>query len=301
MMDRGNHPIVFDVFAHEKDLNNSIINAAFLLLYKDLIRLFASYNEGMINLIEKYFTLKLKECRLGMDLYHNFPGILDKITEFLTLAEGLGIGDKDSLGLQPVPEKVIHAMEQHLAILESKKGSDNEDDSGVDHRTPSRPAPPKKPNVPVPLPPTKPDELRSQVTDQLADLVAPESEDASHTGTDAQIARGAATINAEEAHDAEGADQHAACPTVVVNDEVSVLSAGNDTVGWLEAVDVYNSGPSGTGGRQAIGDVGNRLVYGVRTFPWAMELLRHPGGGTGSDSQTLSPEPHMRMDCRRSK
>uniref|UniRef100_A0A8C1GTK4 Synaptosome associated protein 91b n=2 Tax=Cyprinus carpio TaxID=7962 RepID=A0A8C1GTK4_CYPCA len=39
----------FDV--HPKDLNNGIINAAFLLLFKDLIKLFASYNDGIINLL----------------------------------------------------------------------------------------------------------------------------------------------------------------------------------------------------------------------------------------------------------
>uniref|UniRef100_A0A094ZIL1 Phosphatidylinositol-binding clathrin assembly protein LAP n=1 Tax=Schistosoma haematobium TaxID=6185 RepID=A0A094ZIL1_SCHHA len=113
--------------ALEKDLNNAIINAAFLLLYKDLIRLFASYNEGMINLI----------------------GLLSKLTEFLALAESLGIGDKDSLGLQPVPEKVIQAMEQHLQILESKKGSDDEDE---ETHTSTKPNVPKKPTLPVPIP-----------------------------------------------------------------------------------------------------------------------------------------------------
>lgn len=48
--------------AQEKDLNNAIINAAFLLLYKDLIRLFASYNEGMINLIGKILSKRFIQC-----------------------------------------------------------------------------------------------------------------------------------------------------------------------------------------------------------------------------------------------
>ncbi|KAA0192575.1 Phosphatidylinositol-binding clathrin assembly protein [Fasciolopsis buskii] len=211
--------------AQEKDLNNAIINAAFLLLYKDLIRLFASYNEGMINLIEKYFTLKLKECRLGMELYHNFPGILDKITEFLTLAESLGIGDKDSLGLQPVPEKVIHAMEQHLAILESKKGSDDEEEAAVDHRTP-RPAPPKKPAVPVPLPASKPAEPKPKPMEHpTPDRVTSVQEtttavvpSAAESQEDAETTQPA--TNTEE----EQEDQSAIRPTVVVNDEEGLPS-----------------------------------------------------------------------------
>uniref|UniRef100_A0A3Q3MPB9 Clathrin coat assembly protein AP180-like n=1 Tax=Mastacembelus armatus TaxID=205130 RepID=A0A3Q3MPB9_9TELE len=39
----------FDV--HPKELNNGIINAAFMLLFKDLVKLFASYNDGIINLL----------------------------------------------------------------------------------------------------------------------------------------------------------------------------------------------------------------------------------------------------------
>lgn len=54
----------FFLQVHPKDLNNGIINAAFMLLFKDLIKLFASYNDGIINLlgmrcfIETFITLR---------------------------------------------------------------------------------------------------------------------------------------------------------------------------------------------------------------------------------------------------
>lgn len=35
------------------ELTNGVINAAFMLLFKDAIRLFAAYNEGIINLLGK--------------------------------------------------------------------------------------------------------------------------------------------------------------------------------------------------------------------------------------------------------
>ena len=35
------------------DLNNGVINSAFMLLFRDLIRLFACYNDGIINLLGK--------------------------------------------------------------------------------------------------------------------------------------------------------------------------------------------------------------------------------------------------------
>lgn len=42
---------LFQVNANE--LTNGVINAAFMLLFKDAIRLFAAYNEGIINLLGK--------------------------------------------------------------------------------------------------------------------------------------------------------------------------------------------------------------------------------------------------------
>lgn len=45
----------FDCSAN--DLTNGVVNTAFLLLFRDLIRLFACYNDGIINLLGKHFTL----------------------------------------------------------------------------------------------------------------------------------------------------------------------------------------------------------------------------------------------------
>uniref|UniRef100_A0A5K3F015 ENTH domain-containing protein n=1 Tax=Mesocestoides corti TaxID=53468 RepID=A0A5K3F015_MESCO len=123
--------VLFEFEATEKDLNNLIINAAFILLYKDLIRLFASYNEGMMNLVEKFFSMKRSHCRTALELYRDFPNIMTKVDEFLTVAERLGIGDKEAMGLHPVPPQILEAMEQHLALLNKTKkpGDDDHDDA----------------------------------------------------------------------------------------------------------------------------------------------------------------------------
>lgn len=36
---------------HAQELNNGVINACFLLLFKDLIKLYACYSDGIINLL----------------------------------------------------------------------------------------------------------------------------------------------------------------------------------------------------------------------------------------------------------
>ena len=41
----------FDLYVQPNELTNGVINACFVLLSKDLIRLFACYNDGIINLL----------------------------------------------------------------------------------------------------------------------------------------------------------------------------------------------------------------------------------------------------------
>lgn len=69
------------------DLNNGVINMCFMLLFKDLIRLFASYNDGIINLLEKFFDMNKKQCKEALDIYKKFLVRMDKVSEFLKVAE----------------------------------------------------------------------------------------------------------------------------------------------------------------------------------------------------------------------
>ncbi|CAB1352933.1 unnamed protein product, partial [Coregonus sp. 'balchen'] len=99
----------FNVNANE--LTNGVINAAFMLLFKDSIRLFAAYNEGIINLLEKYFDMKKTQCKEGLDVYKKFLTRMTRISEFLKVAEA--------------PSSLLDALEQHLASLEGKKVKDS--------------------------------------------------------------------------------------------------------------------------------------------------------------------------------
>ena len=68
-------------------MNNGVINACFMLLFRDLIRLFACYNDGIINLLEKYFEMQKKQARDALDLYKKFLIRMDRVAEFLKVAE----------------------------------------------------------------------------------------------------------------------------------------------------------------------------------------------------------------------
>ncbi|XP_060942338.1 phosphatidylinositol binding clathrin assembly protein a isoform X1 [Limanda limanda] len=116
-------PPVFQVNANE--LTNGVINAAFLLLFKDAIRLFAAYNEGIINLLEKYFDMKKVQCKDGLDIYKKFLTRMTRISEFLKVAEQVGIDRGDIPDLSQAPSSLLDALEQHLASLEGKKVKDS--------------------------------------------------------------------------------------------------------------------------------------------------------------------------------
>ena len=64
-----------------------VINTCFMLLFRDLIRLFACYNDAIINLLEKYFDMNKKQCRDALDLYKKFLTRMDRVGEFLKVAE----------------------------------------------------------------------------------------------------------------------------------------------------------------------------------------------------------------------
>ncbi|XP_069175808.1 phosphatidylinositol-binding clathrin assembly protein LAP isoform X16 [Procambarus clarkii] len=121
----------FDCTANE--LTNGVINSGFMLLFRDLIRLFACYNDGIINLLEKYFEMNKKQARDALDCYKKFLIRMDRVAEFLKVAESVGIdkgdipdltkGSKNGCGSQgaSAPSSLLDALEAHLASLEGKK------------------------------------------------------------------------------------------------------------------------------------------------------------------------------------
>ncbi|XP_077294758.1 phosphatidylinositol-binding clathrin assembly protein lap isoform X18 [Arctopsyche grandis] len=111
----------FDCTAN--DLTNGVINMCFTLLFRDLIRLFACYNDGIINLLEKYFDMNKKQCRDALDLYKKFLIRMDRVGEFLKVAENVGIDKGDIPDLTKAPSSLLDALESYLASLEGKKGS----------------------------------------------------------------------------------------------------------------------------------------------------------------------------------
>ncbi|XP_062850393.1 phosphatidylinositol-binding clathrin assembly protein isoform X2 [Trichomycterus rosablanca] len=120
---------LLDFQANPNELTNGVINTAFMLLFKDSIRLFAAYNEGVINLLEKYFDMKKNQCKDALDIYKKFLYRMTKLSEFLKVAEQVGIDQGDIPDLTQAPSSLLEALEQHLASLEGKKTKEFSADS----------------------------------------------------------------------------------------------------------------------------------------------------------------------------
>uniref|UniRef100_A0AAF5DAS7 ENTH domain-containing protein n=2 Tax=Strongyloides stercoralis TaxID=6248 RepID=A0AAF5DAS7_STRER len=107
---------------NSSDLNNGVINCSFILLFRDLIRLFACYNDGIINLLEKFFETNKKQCREALDAYKSFLARLDKVAEFLRIAESVGIDRGEIPDLTRAPASLLEALETHVYHLEGGRG-----------------------------------------------------------------------------------------------------------------------------------------------------------------------------------
>nr|XP_029485100.1 clathrin coat assembly protein AP180-like isoform X1 [Oncorhynchus nerka] len=112
----------FDV--HPNELTNGVINACFLLMFKDLIKLYACYNDGIINLLEKFFQMKRGQCKDGLEIYKRFLTRMTRVSEVFKIAETIGIDKNDIPELTQAPESLLQSLETHLNTLEGKKPED---------------------------------------------------------------------------------------------------------------------------------------------------------------------------------
>ncbi|TDH12318.1 hypothetical protein EPR50_G00070930 [Perca flavescens] len=129
---------LLDFEVHAQDLNNGVINACFLLLFKDLIKLYACYNDGIINLLEKFFQMKRSQCKDGLEIYKRFLTRMTRVSEFFKIAEQVGIDKNDIPELTQAPESLLESLETHLNTLEGKKPLHNRVEHHVNGGLPLR-------------------------------------------------------------------------------------------------------------------------------------------------------------------
>lgn len=64
-----------------------------------------------------------KQCKEALDIYKKFLVRMDKVGEFLKVAENVGIDKGDIPDLTKAPSSLLEALEQHLHYVEGKNKS----------------------------------------------------------------------------------------------------------------------------------------------------------------------------------
>lgn len=95
---------------------NPVVNSAFQLLHRDLVRLYATYNDAMIVVISKFYDMKMSHCKIAFKIYKDFLDHLDQFKKFFELAERVGcIVDKgDVPDLSKAPRQLLAPFQEHV-------------------------------------------------------------------------------------------------------------------------------------------------------------------------------------------
>jgi hypothetical protein len=92
---------------------------------QDLIKLYAVYNDALINILEKFFEMTKPQCKEAMAAYKKFITRQEPVHKFLELAEEVGVDKQSHLNLRHVPEDLLPALESHLSEMDSIKKAPN--------------------------------------------------------------------------------------------------------------------------------------------------------------------------------
>merc|ERR1711997_655287 len=69
----------------------------------------------------KYFDMNKKNAKEALDSYKKFLIRMDRVAEFLKVAENVGVDKTDVPELSKAPSSLLEALESHLANLEGRK------------------------------------------------------------------------------------------------------------------------------------------------------------------------------------
>ncbi|KFP78744.1 Clathrin coat assembly protein AP180, partial [Apaloderma vittatum] len=71
--------------------------------------------------LEKFFEMKKGQCKDALEIYKRFLTRMTRVSEFLKVAEQVGIDKGDIPDLTQAPSSLMETLEQHLNSLEGKK------------------------------------------------------------------------------------------------------------------------------------------------------------------------------------
>eukprot|EP00052_Salpingoeca_macrocollata_P017909 m.146601 g.146601 ORF g.146601 m.146601 type:complete len:317 (+) comp20541_c0_seq4:122-1072(+) len=101
---------------------NTILKMAVYLLYQDVLRIFVTLNDGIVNILERYFTLQKKDAQEAYKIYVRFVDECGKMDTFLASCKSTGVLEGKSLpDLQQAPTVLMPKMKEYIDNYGSKK------------------------------------------------------------------------------------------------------------------------------------------------------------------------------------
>lgn len=100
---------------HEEDVNNDIVLTAFRLLVSDLLSLYQTFNEGVINLLEHYFEMSKHDASHALDIYEGFTKQTANVVAYLKIAKHLEHATKLRVpNIKHAPTSLMDSLADYL-------------------------------------------------------------------------------------------------------------------------------------------------------------------------------------------
>jgi len=108
---------LMDCWPQQLSVDNPVVMGAFQLLVKESFRLYKVINDGMINLIDKFFDLPVEEAGEALAVYERSLLQTDSLERFYEFAKGVMPGDSVQFpsSLKRVPSSFTETMRAHVA------------------------------------------------------------------------------------------------------------------------------------------------------------------------------------------
>lgn len=101
---------------------NEITITAFRLLVSDLLTLFKTLNEGVINVLEHYFEMSRQDAERALDCYKTFTKLTSGVVEYLKVARRLETSTRLQIpNIKHAPTSLTKALEEYLDDPEFEK------------------------------------------------------------------------------------------------------------------------------------------------------------------------------------
>jgi len=100
---------------NEADINNDIVLTCFRMLVNDLLCLYQSLNEGVINILEHYFEMSKYDAERALVIYKEFVMLTKDVVNYLRIAKHLEYATKLHVPtIRHAPTALANSLEEYL-------------------------------------------------------------------------------------------------------------------------------------------------------------------------------------------